>query len=399
MPVSGPPKVWLPSSESEREAIRQQVARILASPLFRNSKRFPSLLRYTAEYVLAGNTEHPKERTLGIEVFGRAPDYDTVQDPVVRMTAVEIRRRLAQYYEQPENVNDIRIDFPPGSYVPEFRAPQSNLVVDTAVSPLDPGVWTRRDRRRMAGWVVGGVVICALVLWRVGIYESALDRFWKPVLAPHDPILICVGDMRPVSPEGSTPRIVSGQTTIGDMLRGDTVRYSDALTLSILTGFIGTKRGSYHVRQASSTTLSDLRDGPVILVGLSNNPWTLRFVDSLRFNLVVEADRTYIRDRLNPANRKWGHDGPLTPLAKMPEAYGLISRVLDPATGHSVVMVAGLLWGTRAAGDCLIEPRCMEEAERLAPRDWKGRNIQIIVSAKVLGETSGPPRALAAHVW
>jgi len=66
--------------------------RILSSPLFRKSKRFPNLLRFVVERSLHGHSEPLKERTLGIEVFGRAPDYDTNLDPVVRTTAVEIRK-------------------------------------------------------------------------------------------------------------------------------------------------------------------------------------------------------------------------------------------------------------------------------------------------------------------
>jgi len=117
------PAPWVPGSDAEREAIREQLGRILASTLFRNSKRFPSLLSYTVECALRGSVEPLKERTLGVEVFGRQPDYDTTQDPVVRMTAVEIRKRLAQYYQTPGHENEIRIDFPPGSYVPEFHPP------------------------------------------------------------------------------------------------------------------------------------------------------------------------------------------------------------------------------------------------------------------------------------
>ena len=68
---------WTPESEAERNAIREQLERILSSPLFRKSKRFPNLLRFVVERSLHGHSEPLKERTLGIEVFGRAPDYDT----------------------------------------------------------------------------------------------------------------------------------------------------------------------------------------------------------------------------------------------------------------------------------------------------------------------------------
>ncbi len=76
-----------PMPEAERVAIREQLERILANPLFRNSKRYPNLLRYIVEHTLDGHKAELKERTLGVEVFGRNPGYDTNADPIVRATA------------------------------------------------------------------------------------------------------------------------------------------------------------------------------------------------------------------------------------------------------------------------------------------------------------------------
>src|SRR5215470_10017177 len=105
----------------EQERIRAQVDRVLNSSVFRSSHRCQVLLRYVAERALAGETDNLKERTLGIEVFGRAPDYDTNADPVVRGTAGEIRKKLAQYYQDPEHRGELRIELRPGSYIPEFH--------------------------------------------------------------------------------------------------------------------------------------------------------------------------------------------------------------------------------------------------------------------------------------
>ena len=74
-----------------------------------------------------GNVDQLKERTLGIEVFGRELDYDTNIDHIVRSTAGEIRKRIAQYYHEPGHESEIRIDLPSGSYVPEFHWPPPQL--------------------------------------------------------------------------------------------------------------------------------------------------------------------------------------------------------------------------------------------------------------------------------
>ena len=104
-------------------AVREQLKRLLAHPLFTNSKRYPVLLAYTVEQTLLGNAGELKERTIGIEAFGREPTYDVNLDPVVRTTAAEVRKRLIQYYYSPEHAGELLIEMPVGSYVPTFREP------------------------------------------------------------------------------------------------------------------------------------------------------------------------------------------------------------------------------------------------------------------------------------
>ena len=116
---------WTPATEADRKTIYVQLERMLESPLFRNSKRYPALLRYLVEQSLEGNRDLLKERLLGVTVFHRPADYDTSEDTVVRLTAGEVRKRIAQYYHQPEHSGELRIDLRPGSYVPVFnRAPE-----------------------------------------------------------------------------------------------------------------------------------------------------------------------------------------------------------------------------------------------------------------------------------
>ena len=113
----------LHNREPRHEEVREQLDRILLSPAFRNSKRYSSLLKHVVERTLEGRCDPLKERTIGVEVFGRAPDYDTNVDHVVRSAAGEVRKRLAQYYQEPACADELRIDVHAGSYVPHFRFP------------------------------------------------------------------------------------------------------------------------------------------------------------------------------------------------------------------------------------------------------------------------------------
>src|SRR5580700_9971151 len=107
-------------------AVREQLRRLVAHPLFTNSKRYPVLLTFTVEQTLLGNASELKERTIGIEAFGREPVYDVNLDPVVRTAAAEVRKRLSQYYYNPDHAGELVIELPIGSYVPTFREPAAS---------------------------------------------------------------------------------------------------------------------------------------------------------------------------------------------------------------------------------------------------------------------------------
>src|ERR1700678_4369270 len=113
-----------PLPAPEAAVVREQLERLLAHPLFSNSKRYPVLLAYTVDQTLKGAGAELKERSIGIGVFGRAPSYDANADPVVRITAGEVRKRLMQYYYDSTHDGELVIELPSGSYVPQFRVPE-----------------------------------------------------------------------------------------------------------------------------------------------------------------------------------------------------------------------------------------------------------------------------------
>jgi hypothetical protein len=108
------PHLPLPADE-----IRQHLDMILAGDEFCSSRRSSELLRHIVERALAGDVHSLKERLLGIEIFLRRSDYDTSTDAIVRVTASDVRRRLANYYSE-HAAASMRISLPLGSYVPDF---------------------------------------------------------------------------------------------------------------------------------------------------------------------------------------------------------------------------------------------------------------------------------------
>src|ERR1035438_7581001 len=82
----------------KRELVLRELNQILESCFFRKAARSTQFLRYVVEYAL-DNSAHLKERMIGVELFERRRDYATGDDPVVRVQAGEVRRRLDQYYQ------------------------------------------------------------------------------------------------------------------------------------------------------------------------------------------------------------------------------------------------------------------------------------------------------------
>src|SRR5215467_6549074 len=132
--TSGPVRAGVPQRE---EQIRQELDRVLASHEFRSSKRSQEFLRYVVEHALSGQGEMLKERTIGIEVFGRPTSYDPSDDATVRVKAGEVRKRLGLYYSSEGAHDPVRIEMPAGTYVPEFHA-AAVVVIAPAIAPPVP---------------------------------------------------------------------------------------------------------------------------------------------------------------------------------------------------------------------------------------------------------------------
>ncbi len=111
-------------------ALRTHLRELLESSAFSGSRRSGQFLKYVVEQALAQQNDALKERTIGVEVFQRPPDYDTGEDAIVRVTASDVRRRLAQHYSGPGRAAEFRVNLPPGGYVPEIECDLPRSVLD-----------------------------------------------------------------------------------------------------------------------------------------------------------------------------------------------------------------------------------------------------------------------------
>jgi hypothetical protein len=172
--MSKTPLATAESAEGQSNAniIRLELERLFNSDQFKNSKRCQTLLSFIVEETIAGRGAQLKERLVGVNVYRRDPDYDTAEDPVVRNAAIEVRKRLAQYYAKSGKDAAIRIDLHAGNYIPEFHvAPPAPEIPETQL-PLP----ARPPRRRVALGIVASAVLLGIGLGALLLYFRVTDK-------------------------------------------------------------------------------------------------------------------------------------------------------------------------------------------------------------------------------
>jgi len=412
---------------SDPAAIREQLDRLLVHPLFVNSKRYPALLAYTVEQTLLGNASELKERSIGIEVFGRSPTYDANADPVVRITAGEVRKRLSIYYYDTSHAGELVIELPIGSYVPVFHLPDQPVEqLPIAVEPdIDrqpasetsvalPASSTEPPRFR---WLIAAAIAalaCALGVTIGMRYRpatpvpppSSIDQFWEPFISSADPTTFCLGEPAknidmdsinsfdaPVSPPQQPQQLYVRLHLSGNLA------LADVITLTRTAAAFESHHKAFRVVPASAASFAQLREGPIVLIGAFDNIWTLRVTQKLRFGFESKDGVALIVDRKSQKQTTWATAWDL-PYQKLSRDYAIVARIHDSTTGQPVIIAAGISEeGTEAAGEILYNPVYLSSLLAKAPADWDKKNMEAVIETQVIEGHPGPPNILAVETW
>ena len=409
---------WTPSSAAEKGAVQQQLERLLASPLFHSSKRYAQFLRFVVGRTLEGQGHELKERILGIEVFDRLPDYDTNIDPIVRVTAAEIRKRIDQYYHDPQHSQEIRLFLTSGSYAPQFSWPgyPNGLAVAPAPPRNGPSVAARiatefkKAKAAPRRWISFTkallpvllilVAIAAAGVWWRGSRPTILQQFWAPFVKSPDPALFCIADQV----QYANIRLRDAGDTQKEITLPDTMVTVIIDDLNPLVNIAGTLRSygkNYRVLGESTTSLTDLRRNPSVFIGAFDNTWTLRLTSALRFHFVNDPSMSHlwIEDREHPEKREWLLDR-MQQKTEDYKDYAIVARFIPSDTDQYAVVVAGIgRGGTVAAGEFLVDEHRMQEILAHSPQDWQAKNIEIVLETQVIQGRSGSPHVRAIHIW
>lgn len=136
---------------------------VLASAVFAQAGRSRELLRFVVAETLAGRGERLKGYTIAVEVFQRSADFDAQSDPLVRVEAGRLRKRLTEYYHGVGRNDLVRIALPRGGYAPTFEYTKARLVANAARKDVSPPI-VATPRRRWPEVVLAGIAVASLAV-------------------------------------------------------------------------------------------------------------------------------------------------------------------------------------------------------------------------------------------
>ena len=423
------PAARVPDSVPSRQAeILGHLKQIQNSHAFSNSTRSKEFLSYVVEQALAGNSEGLKERSIGINLFHRAPTYDTGEDPIVRVKAGEVRRRLAEYYAGEQKAPELQIELPVGSYVPKFRwkaqptLPSVVPGIEVVERPPEPPKQSRNWK--IAGLVTALAMIGLATAFLIRAYyhpASALDQFWEPISSTKQPVLICVpspvgyavsSDLFQESPaaktgiydsvmeRNATPLQLDPDTTIKwkeiTPLADFYVDKDDAYVAEGLSSFFASEHRPSQVRFGNDYTYEDIRSSPAILVGAYNNPWADRVMSDLPFVFRESGEVLWIEDRTKPGQTwKASLNGRLGS-----KDFALVARMLNSKTGQFLVIVSGVgMVGTKAAGKIITHEEDLKAALSSATPGWEKKNLEFVIETDIVDTSPSPSHVVAMKSW
>ena len=406
-------------SDTSIAEVREQLERVLAHPLFRRSERYPLFLRYVVEQTLVGNADQLKERSIGIDVFERSPDYDASADPVVRITAAEVRKRLAQYYytAPPE---ELRIEIATGSYVPQFQQvsidsvdtssptlpsegpfPEPTNVTGIEIEQVLPKkAWLNKRFLYSFALLIPVLVLAGLHLRRQAVSRNQIEnQFWEPMLGNPARVTLCIteyniSELRPQNMTDGTPESVAHH-----YITAPTIPLAVTVSLVRITSMLDRQHKRYRIVVPSQTSFDQLQEGPFVMIGGWNNPWVQRLTQDLRFGIYLSRDSNVASVFDRKSTRSWSIDMSQS-FRDLTKSYAIVARFHDKTTGQSVVLISGLgPDGLEAASEFFSRPEALAGLLQNAPKNWSKMNFEAVIETQMVTGRPGQPNAIATEYW
>lgn len=393
-------------------ALREHLEGIVLGDAFRGSRRSGQFLSFVVEKAIENHSDVLKERTIGVELFGRIPTYDTGEDAIVRVTATDVRRRLLQHYGRVGGTSDFRINLPAGGYIPEIEHCQTSLlpifveaptpsvaptvaqstpaplndVVESSPTAVNPSSGTHEQRvpaplhLRLA-WkpiaiAVLVVLTAVLVVSALRGTRAKLQSPWNAVMRPGQVTRLIASDPDISQIEALTSRQISVSDYANEqygcdqvilpqgvpclaVFHGDKYAAVDVNLLDPIKEITRRANVTLQTQGARTVRLPLLRtnDDYILLGSARSNPWVQLFADQMDFVLIYNKDvQQEVVENHNP------HAGELlryVPTAKgfgTGESYATVSLLRNSdQMGHVLLLAGNSAEATQAAGDFITD--------------------------------------------
>jgi hypothetical protein len=382
---------------------REELRRILESKHFASSPKKSRFLEFVSEQAFLGNGDKLNEYLIGVEVYDRGSEFNSQKDPIVRVQAHEIRRLLKKYYEEEGGKDSlIRVDLPPGAYVPVFGRSATEEVEDAEVTTeAAASVPSRRSWLHLALTLTlaAACIMLALLLvargWRSGsaaqsvpavtVLPEGLEWFWRPFLPPAEPPLIVIPNhpLLRAAHDGDSPQTLARGHEIPKV---DLPEFRDTIHFRELKRFrfvpsvtdftsVGETIGlvslcqmfsnvgqKYRVQQSRLVNFEEIKGNNAILLG-GNQSWSGRVflnVEGFHFQSGVivntnprPGEKSVYKPEFDPVTNQLTRD------------YALVLMLPNERSDDRVLLIYGIYTqGSEAAIEYLTNPERMRDLRK-----------------------------------
>jgi hypothetical protein len=414
-----------PESVSSGE-VAQLLERVFKSRHFAHAPKKQKFLQVVCDFYLSGRAHELNEYLIGREVFERDDSYNPGADPIVRVGAHDVRKRLELYYQSEGAHDELRLEIPVGSYEPVFikkpttgapgenahTAQHSNTLALPADAPPVEGIRGSAphpaDKTRAALQALGAAVallaVTAVALFfsnrnlRQQVAEAraltgpaSYGPVWEPFLMSEDPTLLVLSNppayrfVNAGDPDvvvrGSVALSPEQAAALGEALRGKfIIRNTPAprltLTLDTYTGvgeaiglhrltdlFRGTGRGVL-IKQSRTISAEDVKNHNLVLLGsVWANEWSGKLPVKEDFSYTGNATIENHRPRAGEEREYRSQFDEQT--GELKEDYALITVKPNISSQNTVMILAGIRSaGTEAAAEFVTAKNRLQELTR-----------------------------------
>jgi hypothetical protein len=220
-----------------------------------------------------------------------------------------------------------------------------------------------------------------------------MDRFWEPLTATSRRVTFCLGvPTDSVDLQSRTvPAIPAGES--------GSLNVYDVITLARSIAPLVPKNGKFRVLAGSETGFAQLREGPSVMIGAFDNPWTMRITQDLPIGFEYDNHVRKVVDRKSVPRRIWTLQWQV-PMKSLARDYAVVARIHDQVSGQPVIILAGILGeGTEAASELVSNPAYLDAMLQKAPKNWDQLNLEAVIEANVIEGHPGPPTVVAVETW